>query len=85
MSIRAFAFDLYSTLIEDLGRVSYDALLRQMGAVLLQPAAGFSAVWRQVGNRRTTGGFSTLKRMSDAYLQCVGHACRGAQRFHGLR
>lgn len=68
MSIRAFAFDLYGTLIEDLGRDSYDALLRHMAAVLLQPADGFSSAWRQVGNRRTTGGFATLE-------ECLTHIC----------
>ncbi|HIG54303.1 MAG TPA: hypothetical protein EYQ18_10055 [Candidatus Handelsmanbacteria bacterium] len=47
MSIRAFVFDLYGTLIEDLGRDGYDALLRQMAAVLLLSADGFSAGWRR--------------------------------------
>ncbi len=68
MSIRAFAFDLYGTLIEDLGRDSHDALLRQMAAVLLLSADGLSAAWRQVGNRRTTGGFDTLE-------ECLTHIC----------
>ena len=48
MSIRAFAFDLYGTLIEDLGRDSHDALLRQMAAVLLLSTDGFSAAFKWI-------------------------------------
>ena len=61
MSIRAVVFDLYGMLTEDLGRDGYDALLRQMAAVLLLSADGFSAAWCQVGSRLTTGGFATLE------------------------
>ena len=68
MSIRAVVFDLYGTLIEDLGRDGYDELLEQMAAVLSLSADDFSTVWREVSNQRTIGGFATVE-------ECIAHIC----------
>jgi putative hydrolase of the HAD superfamily len=61
MKYQAVIFDLFGTLVDIYYQPDYYSVLREMMSVLKAPHDDFMRLWRDTGEKRTTGGFKTLE------------------------
>lgn len=69
MKYKAVIFDLYGTLVSNVGGTLYDDVLTQTASLLSVPASAFLKMWKETSFTRNTGAFDSIEAN-------IVHICR---------
>ncbi len=69
MKYRAIIFDLYGTLVSNVGGTQYNDILTQTASLLSVPASAFLKMWKETTFARNTGAFDSIEAN-------IVHICR---------